>query len=179
MDRVFFRLQPDRNATSAIQIKKLDKEKYVYKMDREKFLQLDQFTVAYYEDAIGMEICDFLHGPPFIISNRYKKIFALLESEMEFKGVQLYPENLREDRPMPTYWVPFIEHTDCVHADSEIYDIGTVKRLVLREDAVKDRNILIARGRVEQIWLVSLSAAESILRRQPLGVSLEAVEVRK
>ena len=80
---------------------------------------------------------------------------------------------------MPTYWLPYLERTNCLHKDSEIYDIGTVKKLILRKEAVIDRDIVRPADIVEDIWLLSLTAAEAVLRRKPFGIKFEIVEVRE
>lgn len=103
----------------------------------------------------------------------------MLEPAIEFKGIQLYPDDKTQYAPMPTYWIPYLEKTDCLHKDSEIYDIGTAKKLILQKDAVIGKDIIRPAGIIEDVWLLSLTAAEAVLRRKPFGVNFEIIEVRE
>ena len=179
----YFRLFQSKIVSNPIAIETINREQYPYKMNQAAFDRLEDLIVAYYQPDMGLEICDILHSPCFMIADRFRDLFSLLEPGLQFKGIQLYPldfdaaEGLKS--PVPLYWIPYIEPTECLHSTAKIYDIGTVKELVVKEDAVRDKNILKVAGLVEEIWLVSLAAAESILRRRPLAIGLERVKVRE
>lgn len=179
METEYYRLCLDNNVADPIKPQKLNGEMYCYKMNQKAFQRLDDLVVAYYTDIIGLEICDFLIWPTFMMTTRFRDLFELLAPEIQFKGVQLYPINLSLELPMPMYWIPYIEETDCMHPSSCVYGTGIVKTLVLRESAVAGKHIIKVKGIVEEIWLASLSAAESILRRRPQGLLLEPVKVRE
>lgn len=179
MDMVFFRLYTGEKEGNAIKIKGLNSKVYTQKLDKPSFDKMMPFTVAYYLNEPNIEIPDFINVPPFILSDKYKDIFALLEPAIEFKGIQLYPDDKTQYAPMPTYWIPYLEKTDCLHKDSEIYDIGTAKKLILQKDAVIGKDIIRPAGIIEDVWLLSLTAAEAVLRRKPFGVNFEIIEVRE
>lgn len=185
MQAEYFRLRQSKKATNPIAIFGIDKGKYRYKMDKAAFDALGGLAVAYYQNSMGMEICDFLQSPCFMIADRFKDIFALLEPSMKFKGVQLFPHDFDKQTynelaraPMPMYQVPYIEPTSCLHESAKIYGTGTVRTLVLEEGALEGRHVVKIAGLVEEIWIISLLAAESILRRRPLAAGLERVEVK-
>lgn len=71
-----------------------------------------------------------------------------------------------------------LRKTDCLHKDSEIYDIEQQK-LILQKDAVIGKDIIRPAGIIEDVWLLSLIAAEAVLRRKPFGVNFEIIEVRE
>lgn len=169
----------DRGVSQPLSFGPLDKELYRYKMDRQAFDLLPPFAVAYYTPEIGLEFCDFLQAPMLMISTKFQELFQLLEPGMQFKGVQIYPSAKEENQPVPVYWIPYLEPSDCLHVSSIIYDTGTIKEIVLKEAALADKPIIKARGPVEEFWFVSLAAAECILRREPLGVGLEDMKVRR
>lgn len=179
----YFRLFQSEIVSNPITIEAIDREKYPYKMDRDAFNGLEDLIVAYYQPDMGLEICDMLQSPCFMIADRFRDLFSLLEPELQFKGIQLYPLDFDAEEgvksPVPLYWIPYIEPTECLHNAAKIYDTGVVEELVIKQDAVRDKNILKVAGLVEEIWLVSLAAAESILRRRPLAAGLERVKVRE
>lgn len=179
MDMVFFRLYTGEKEGNSIKIKGLNSKTYTQNIDKPSFDKMMPFTVAYYLNRPNIEIPDFINMPPFILSDKYKDIFSLLEPSIEFKGIQLYPDDKEENTPMPTYWLPYLEKTACLHKDSEIYDIGTVKKLILQKEAVIGKDIVRPTGTIEDIWLLSLTAAEAVLRRKPFGIKFEIVEVRE
>ncbi|AJQ29492.1 hypothetical protein [Pelosinus fermentans] len=179
----YFRLFQSHIVSNSIAIENLDREHYPYKMDRAAFTRLEDLVVAYYQPDMGLEICDMLQSPCFMIADRFRDLFSLLEPELQFKGIQLYPldfdaaEGVKS--PVPLYWIPHIESTECLHSTAKIYDTGIVEELVVKQGAVRGKHILKVAGLVEEIWLVSLAAAESILRRRPLAAGLERVKVRE
>jgi hypothetical protein len=183
MAEEYFRLFSSKVVSNPIAIEKIHREQYPYKMDRAAFNSLEDLIVAYYRPDMGLEICDILQSPCFMIADRFRDLFSLLEPELQFKGIQLYPldfdaaEGVKS--PVPLYWIPYIEPTECLHSTAKIYDTGVVKELVVKQDNLRDKNILKVAGLIEEIWLVSLAAAESILRRRPLAAGLERVKVRE
>lgn len=179
MDMIFFRLYTGEKEGNSIKIKGLNHKTYTKNLDKPSFDKITPFTVAYYLNRPNIEIPDFINVPPFILSDKYKDIFSLLEPAIEFKGIQLYPDDKTQYAPMPTYWIPYLEKTDCLHKDSEIYDIGTAKKLILQKEAVIGKDIIRPDGIIEDVWLLSLTAAEAVLRRKPFGVNFEIIEVRE
>lgn len=184
MPEEFFHLFQSRSVSNPIIIQNLPQDYYPIKMTREAFDKLEDVVAAYYQpDDLGLEICDFLQSPSFLIADRFKPLFALLEPRLQFKGIYLTP--LSSDiaqsftYPAPLYWLPYIEPTDCLHSTAQRYDTGIIKKLVLWENAVKGKHILRVTGPGQEIWLISLTAAESILRRRPLAAGLERVAVRE
>lgn len=182
MSAEYFRLLQSKKVVSPIRIDGLDRDAYRYKMDGAAFAALDDLVVAYYSPADGLEICEVLRSPCFVIAERLKELWLLLQPDLAFKGIQLFPDNFRAGEalkdPTPLYWVPYLAPTVCLHESSGVYDTGIVHDLVLTKSAVADKNILKVAGTVEEFWIVSLTAAECILRRGALGAALERVKVR-
>lgn len=183
MELEYFRLRQSKKTANPIKIEKIDKEKYVYKMNLKAFDRLDRLVVAYYKTDMGLEICDILQAPCLMITERLKDLFMLLEPQLQFKGIQLYPLNFKPEEgikdPVPLYWIPYLEPTDCLHTTAKIYGTGIVEELVLRKSALEGKHILKVAGLVEEIWIISLCAAESLLRRKALAAGLEQVKVRE
>ncbi|WP_110955888.1 hypothetical protein [Anaerosinus massiliensis] len=179
----YFRIFQSKCVSNPIAIEGITREQYPYKMNQLAFQGLEDLIVAYYQPSMGIEICDLLSSPCFMLADRLRDLFLLLEPKLQFKGMQLYPQDFNAEEgitsPVPLYWIPYIKPTPCLHSTAKIYDTGIVEELVVKENAVRDQHILKVDGIVEEIWLVSLTAAESILRRRPLAVGLQRVKVRE
>ena len=115
MDMVFFRLYTGEKEGNAIKIKGLNSKVYTQKLDKPSFDKMMPFTVAYYLNEPNIEIPDFINVPPFILSDKYKDIFALLEPAIEFKGIQLYPDDKKRVFPCrPTGFLIWKEQIACI-----------------------------------------------------------------
>lgn len=179
MNTPYFRLRMAKDIVKPPKFEKLPPGRYPYKMNGAAFNALDDLVVAYYLDSIGLQFPDFLHDPTFMVTTPQKKLFTLFDPALQFKGIQLYPQDItRLDLPMPLYWIPYLAPTDCLHESSIFYGTGIVKQLVVDSRKADGRDILKVKGTVEEIWLVSLAAAECILRRMPLGAGLNLIEVK-
>ena len=128
------------------------KNKFPYFTDAEAFASVDD-SVIYY-DREKFSPCDFLFEPTFLIIDRLKPLFELLEPAIEYKGVQLYR------KIYPEY--------------SKIFQ-GKVSKLVLNYSALRGKRVAHCKSPADDIWLLSLEAAECFLRRQPVGVLLEKI----
>lgn len=184
MTEEYFRLFQSRQVSNPIVIQNLASDYYPIKMTPATFDQLEDMVFAGYRpDALGLEICDLLSSPCFLISDKLKHVFSLLAPGLRFKGISLVPLGVANERildyPAPLYWLPYSEPADCLHSTAQRYDTGVIKELVLQADAINGKHILRVSGPGQEFWLVSLTAAENILKLRPLAVGLERVPVRE
>lgn len=142
-----------------------------------EFEQLPKFQVGYFRCNEDVEILDVLKEPTFLISDKLKSIFEVYEPNMEFKGVKLYSDDV-DNIQAHTYWVGDYFEVDSLHSSAEFYPNSWLKKLVLDEEKIIDKDIFKVANILETRIIVSLRVAESILRRKTLGVSLTKVEVR-
>ena len=70
-----------------------------------------------------------------------------------------------------------MEQVDAVSDKTEYYPNGTVKQLVLDHSKIGRHNLFLLEGNHRKDPIVSLALAESLLRRQPIGIYFEEVEV--
>ena len=70
-----------------------------------------------------------------------------------------------------------MEQVDAVSDRTQRYPNGTIKKLVLDGGKVGRHNLFLLKGSQRDDPIVSLALAESILRRKPMGVCFEEVEV--
>lgn len=175
MIRECFLIKKNPDAVPIIGAKNFNRKNYPYFIDEEIFSKIED-GVAYYKRGSYFVPCDIIFEPTFLIHDRLYQLFTLLEPEMEFKGVQLYEENLNKKLPMPLYWLPYLKISDAIHEKSEIVQ-GRANKLFIKSEYFEDRRILHCKLPAQDIWIITLESAECLLRRQPIGITLEKIEV--
>lgn len=169
----YFELTADRDLSSPIQVQKLDPQIYKNGVSKEEFDAIRRLQVAYFSHSEQTEICDVLWEPAFMVSDALRRVLLLYEPDMEFKGVQLFADDL-EDQTAPLYWVPYIEPVSCLGGESRKYPNGMLDRLVLDRNApVGCRHIFRVADILEYKVIISLPVAESMIRRQMTGTALK------
>jgi hypothetical protein len=158
----------------------LDTNYYKSNLSKKDFEKIPNMMVAYFSDKEDLEFPDIINRPTMLISNDLKKLFKLYDEEIEFKGVQLYSDNLMEEKNITAclYWTFMPAECECFHKDSEKYPTGTIKRLILDKEKLIHKDIIKIEGLLENKIIVSLPVAESILRRNMYGIGLEEIEIR-
>lgn len=172
----YFELSHNRKVENPMELLGLDKGEYCYDMTKQKFEALEKLKVAYFSGREYEEVCDILLEPTFMISDQLRKLFALYDKSIQFKGVQIFP-TADESRQYPLYWVPLFPTVKCFHESTKKNDNGMLKKLVLSQDKIGNRQIFRLPDLIEYKVIVSMPVAESILRRRMYGVGLQKVEV--
>lgn len=170
----YFELIPDPDTTNPIQLLKVDGKVYKNGLSEEKFKEIPPLSVGYFENLPQRELYDVLQEPAFLISDRVKRLIALYEPKMEFKGIQLFPER-ENDSTMPLFWIPCLISVDCLSRQTEKYSNGMIKKLLLDSRGDYKHHIFRVGGILEHKVLISLPLAESMLRRRVSGIALVPV----
>ena len=171
IDTEWFWLKKDP-AAPFVETAGFDKNKFPYITDAESFAHVDDGVVFYEREKFSP--CDILFEPTFLIGDRLQSLFKLLEPSIEFKGVQLYRRFKPAEAIHPLYWLPYLPFADAIGADSKIFQ-GKAIRLVVKNSALRGRRVAHCKLPADDIWLLSLEAAECLLRRRPIGILLEKV----
>lgn len=169
-DTEWFRIKKDPDAPIA-NVAGLVK-KFPYFTDAEAFAKADDVVVHYEQETFLA--CDILFEPTFLINDRLQPLFKLLEPAIAYKGVQIYRKFKPEAAPRPLYWLPYLPFTDAISSDSQIVQ-GKATKLVVKRESLREKRVAHCRLPADDIWLLSLEAAECFLRREPLGVVLEKI----
>lgn len=172
----YFGLLQSDKVQNAIEIMKLNRAAYCYRMNQKEFDALDKLKVAYYSGSESEEECAVLMAPTFLVADGLKRILERYDKEISWKGIQLFPM-AEESKRYPLYWVPGFQTIDCLHEKTEKHDNGMIKRLVLDGNRTGGRCVFRVSGLLEYKVMVSLPLAESILRRRFYGVRLRKAEV--
>lgn len=133
-------------------------------------------SVALYLSGNGKEArWDFLQRPVTMFSERFRHVLDAYEPGLIFQEVVLiHKDNSLQYRYVHT----LMEQIEAVSSQSEYYPNGTEKRIVLDGGKIGRHNLFLLKDSQRKDPVVSLALAESILRRQPMGICLEEVEVR-
>lgn len=171
IDTEWFWLKKDP-AAPFVEATGFDKNKFPYFTDAQSFANDDDGVIYYEREKFSP--CDILFEPTFLIIDRLQSLFELLEPAIEYKGVQLYRRIKPEDAPRPIYWLPYLPNVDAISETSKIFQ-GKAAKLVIKNSALRGRRVAHCKLPADDIWLLSLEAAECLLRRQPVGILLEKV----
>ena len=169
----YFWIKKDPDAPTVINAKNFTAKNYPYFIDEKIFSEIDDGVAYYSGDAAP---CDILFEPTFLIGDRFKSIFEFIEPDLELKGVQLY-KNIQPDKfPAPLFWLPYLPCKEVFSPKSIIYQ-GKPEKLFLRRSALPENRLIHCKLPAADIWIVNLEAAECLLRRQPVGIILQKIEV--
>ncbi|ANY65224.1 hypothetical protein BBD42_01060 [Paenibacillus sp. BIHB 4019] len=81
-------------------------------------------------------------------------------------------------RRQQTYYLPFFEELSCLSPYAELHqDQRTIKHLVLDRERLQGKKIVRVSESEMPLIVVRLDVAESLLRREPVGIRLERVEL--
>lgn len=172
----YFWLKPDAALSNPIQIFHFAIEGPVTTGMTIDPAKIPKHQVAYFAYSPQLEICDVLFRPTLLIENAVKRLWGLYEPQMKFKSVQVFANDPEID-VSPLYWSPVLKTVDCMDAEASFYPNGTLKNPVVRLRSVQAHQILRVAGLVENVTLVSLPVAESMLRRFTTGYDLVPVSL--
>lgn len=115
---------------------------------------------------------DILDVPIFLLSNNISPVFRYHFSDQHFKPTLLIDAKQKRHQ---LYYLPFIEKIDCIHESTTFYPNKSLKSLILDKKKMNGVKICRIDGIMEQIVLVSLEIAESLLRRNIIGISIKKI----
>lgn len=171
----YFFITQDVGLPGAIRYRDFDIKGSSHLFSKEDSSQLNNVVALYLEGSGKEARWDFLQRPVTMFSKRFKDILDAYEPELFFQEVVLiHKENSLQFRYVHTV----MEQMDAMDSSTEYYPNGTVKRLVLNRKKIGQHNIFLLRGNQRKDPIISLALAESLLRRKPVGICFEEVEVR-
>ncbi|MBC2582568.1 serine protease [Clostridium sp. DJ247] len=139
-----------------------------------KGVKKDEMPIQFdIKEKSSSEYIDFIEKPVPLVSDNLKKLLQKYDKKIFFKPIVLCD---RKQEKQDLYWLMVPDSIDCLSDKSEFNKDGTLKRLVIDKKKVGNFKIFKVNGIIEDLMLVRLDAAESILRRDFTGIKLKKVE---
>lgn len=174
----YFMIPQDKALSNVIAPEKLDSSLYRDKISKKEFDAVQNMVVTYFDNSQELEKADVLYTPAFLVSDKLKKLLRAFDPKMKCKGIRCYPHEV-EDPEALLYWWPWIPRVQCLSGQTTRYPTGLVKHLVVAENRLQGRPILMVDGTLETIVLVSLELAEAMLRRGLWGMEYIPVDMEE
>jgi hypothetical protein len=146
--------------------------KSLYDLAEEKMgsEQIVQFELM---ERKSKEYVDFIDGKINLVSDKLKYILKKYDEEIFFKPVVLL-DGKAENQEL--YWFIVPKEVDCLAEETQFNKDGSLKKLVIDKRKIGKAKIFTIKGVLENLLIVRLDAAESILRRDFTGIKLKKLE---
>lgn len=130
------------------------------------------FNVKCTEDS---EFLDILDRNLFLISENMKKIIGKYDPAIIFKTIPLID---LENGKQGNYYLPIFQEFECLSEKAELnLNKTVVKKIILDKSKINGKKIFKIKESEKTLIVVRLDVAESLLRREFKGISLERLEV--
>ncbi|MFT8349942.1 imm11 family protein [Clostridium saccharoperbutylacetonicum] len=130
------------------------------------------FNVKCTEDT---EFLDILDRNLFLISENMKKIIGKYDPGIIFKTIPLID---LENGKQGNYYLPIFQEVECLSEKAELnLNKTVVKKIILDKNKINGKKIFKIKESEKTLIVVRLDVAESLLRREFKGISLERLEV--
>lgn len=170
----YFFIKQDMELPCAIQYRDFDINEGRHVFSRQDAKRLNDSVVLYLKGSGREARWDLLQCPVTMFDERFREILEAYEPGLFFQDVVLiHKENALQYQYVHT----LMEQVDATSDKTEYYPNGTVKRLVLDHRKIGRHHLFLLEGNHRKDPIVSLALAESLLRRQPVGVCFEEAEV--
>ncbi|AGF54213.1 hypothetical protein B0P06_001723 [Clostridium saccharoperbutylacetonicum] len=130
------------------------------------------FNVKCTEDS---EFLDILDRNLFLISENMKKIIGKYDPGIIFKTIPLID---LENGKQGNYCLPIFQELECLSEKAELnLNKTVVKKIILDKSKINGKKIFKIKESEKTLIVVRLDVAESLLRREFKGISLERLEI--
>lgn len=158
LEQFLFELRPDEDIVNPIMPIGIPMQDYSQVMIAGDFARLRD-RVGFYEPKIGLEVCDFLFAPTFMVGKKMISLFRALAPELETRTLALFP--VEGDGPEINYWIPYLPPVDCLEICQD--------SCCVRPDCLAGQVMVKCERKREAHWIFSLAVAEQILARGLMG----------
>lgn len=115
---------------------------------------------------------ELIEGKITLVSDKLKNLIEKYDENIFFRAFVFQDI---EKRVQKVYWYSIFEQIDCLSEETEFNKDGSLKKLVLDKEKIKGYRIFKVNGILEDYIIISLDLAESILRRDFLGLKLRRI----
>ncbi len=170
----YFIMRQDRALTGTIRLRNFNicgKGHLFHKSDADR---LNHTTVLYLSPDGGEAAWDFIQSPVNMASVMLHHVLDMYEDSLIFKKVSLIHKE--KDREFLYYQV-LMDEIEGLSDRVERYPDQTEKRIVLDTDKIGEHKVFLLSDSKMKDPIVHVDVAESILRRGPMGILFQEVEV--
>lgn len=170
----YFVISQDKRIENVVEpigiLKEINKEI----LNKEGIKHMDDMPVQFdIKEKSSSEYIDFIEKPVLLVSDNLKKILNKYDKKIFFKPVVLCD---RKEEKQDLYWLMVLDSIDCLSPKSEFNKNGTIKRLIIDEKKIGNFKIFKVNEVMEDLVIIRLDVAESLLRRDFTGIKLKKVE---
>ncbi|MED4351067.1 serine protease [Schinkia azotoformans] len=170
----YFILRQDERISHAVEpigLSRVIKQEWL--MTKEGIHELDQLDRQFsIKEKNTNEAIDLIEKPIRLISDRLKKLIEKYVPSLPMKSVVLVD---KKNGSQLLYWLLITRTLACLSAQTEFHPDGTIKKLVIEEEAAASYPIFKIEGVRENVLIVNVALAEGILRRSFYGIRLQKV----
>lgn len=171
----YFRIKQKPEYFDALVIPNVIKQidwRYINPEEAQRIAEITIFQLAGKDTP---EFIDLLDRQLFLVSSLLKETFTLYAPTLNYKTVIVFNS---AQKLQQTYHLPIFAPIDCLSEKSILTpDKRGVKQLVLKQTAIGRKAIFKVQHKFENIIIVRLDAAESILRRNMRGIKMYRVDL--
>ena len=126
----------------------------------------------------GMDDChticgDVIESPCYMVSNDVYHVIQMFDSDTAFSNAVFQ----LQQTDMKTYKVLLTDRIDVLHESTEYHKDKSIKKLVLDQKKIAEKQIFRIAGISPNYVVVSMAIAEAIIRRGLEGILFEEVQV--
>lgn len=164
---IFFRLNEDKSITNAVK----SGSQFLKGLKNAK--TNSEIPTIFIQDSKEVVFVDYIEHPIPLFSDKLKRIVSFYEPDMAYKPV-VFVHQKRGQQALYWYFTP--PRIDVLSSKSEFHKLGTLKHLIIDGKKAGRSPIFQIEGIQENDLFVHLGLAESILRRDVVGIALQEVE---
>ena len=170
----YFIMRQDKSLTGSIRLKNFNicgKRHLFHKSDADR---LNQTTVLYLSPEGGEAVWDFIQSPVNMVSLMLRHVLDMYEDGLIFRKVSLIHKEKDQEF---LYYQILMDEIEALSDRVERYPDQTEKRILLDTDKIGEHKVFLLADSRRKDPIVHIDVVESILRRSPIGILFEEVEV--
>lgn len=170
----YFIISQDKRVLNAVEPMGITKQITKEMLKKENLRKLGDLAIQCdIKENRWKQYIDFIENPISLVSDNLKEILKKYEEKIFLRPVVLADiKELRQD----LYWLIIPESVDCLSPKSEFNKDGSIKKLIIDEKKIGYSKIFKVQGVIENLIIIRLDLAESLLRRDFTGIRLKKVE---
>ena len=172
----YFLLTQSEQLIKPLVVDGLDPAYYPHNISDKDWERIPDVIVAYFQNSPACEPSVVLRQPTMLLENQLKELLVLYDPSIQCKAIQVFSNNI-EERLGYLYWVVKCQEADCLHEDTKVYPNGMVEEIILDKEKIPESPVFKVGSIAQNTLVISLPVAESILRRNWLGIGFKELNV--